>query len=134
MRSSNLKPDEMVLSTIISACGQARNLSYGKAVHYFITENDVVIDTYLQSALITMYASCGSMVMAQQLFANISPRNLVALTAMVSGYSGVGRVEGARLIFNQMDEKDLVCWSAMISGYAESDRSKLLIYLIKCKP
>ncbi|KAH8495755.1 hypothetical protein H0E87_018809 [Populus deltoides] len=122
MKSSNLKPDEMVLTTIISACGRARNLSYGEAIHDFIIENNFVLDTYLQSALLTMYASCGCMEMAQKLFTRISSRNLVVLTAMISGYSRVGRVEDARLIFDQMEEKDLVCWSAMISGYAESDK------------
>ncbi|KAG5236584.1 pentatricopeptide repeat-containing protein [Salix suchowensis] len=122
MRSSNLKPDEMILATILSACGRARNLSYGEAIHDFIIENNVVLDTYLQSALLTMYASCGCMEMAQKLFSRISSRNLVVLTAMISGYSRVGRVEDARLIFDQMEEKDLVCWSAMISGYAESDK------------
>jgi pentatricopeptide repeat protein len=56
MRSSNLKPDEMVLTTIISACGRARNLSYGEAIHDFIIENNFVLDTYLQSALLQAVA------------------------------------------------------------------------------
>ncbi|CAL5395446.1 unnamed protein product [Camellia sinensis] len=122
MKNSYVKPDEMILSTILSACGRAGNLSYGKAIHELIVEKHMLVDPHLQSALITMYASCGSMELAQNLYDQLSQKNVVVSTAMVSGYSKLGNVEAACLIFNQMDEKDLVCWSAMISGYAESDQ------------
>lgn len=116
-----MEPDGMILSTVLSACGRAGNLCYGKAIHNFITENNIVLDSHLQSALVAMYASCGSMDLARQFYNKISPKSLVASTAMVSGYSKLGQIDDARLMFNQMVEKDLICWSAMISGYAESD-------------
>jgi pentatricopeptide repeat protein len=122
MKTSGVEPDEIILTRIVSACTHGRNLSYGKVIHKFITENNIVVDPHLQSALVTMYASFGSMDLAQELFDKMSPKNLVVSTAMVSAYSKLQRVEDARMIFNQMVEKDLVCWSAMISGYAESDR------------
>ncbi|XP_050373849.1 pentatricopeptide repeat-containing protein At4g14820 [Argentina anserina] len=122
MRNSDVKPDEMILSTMLSACGRAGKLSYGKAIHEFIEENDIVVDSHILSALIAMYAGSGSMDLAQKLFEKTSARNFVVATAMVSGYSKVGRVEDARKIFDQIVQKDLVCWSAMISGYAESDQ------------
>lgn len=115
-----MEPDEMVLSTVLSASGHAGNLSYGKAIHELIIQNNVVIDTHLQSALVAMYASCGCMDMAKELFDKMWPKNLVVATAMVSGYSRTGQIDDARMIFDQMVEKDLFFWSAMISGYAES--------------
>lgn len=121
MKMSNVEPDEMVLSKILSACGRAGNLSYGEAVHEFIIDNNVALDAHLQSTLITMYANCGCMDMAKGLFDKVLLKNLVVSTAMVSGYSRAGQVEDARLIFDQMVEKDLICWSAMISGYAENN-------------
>ncbi|KAJ4969134.1 hypothetical protein NE237_015835 [Protea cynaroides] len=121
MKSSGVEPDEMVLATILSACGRAGNLDYGRVIHEYITRKNVTLDSHLQSALITMYSNCGAMDLAQLLFDKMSPKNLVVSTAMVSAYSKLRNVEAARSIFNQMVEKDLVCWSAMISGYAESD-------------
>ncbi|XP_050216416.1 pentatricopeptide repeat-containing protein At4g14820 [Mercurialis annua] len=129
MRRSNVEPDKMVLSTIISACARAGNLSYGKEVHNFLIENDIVLDPHLVSGLISLYASCGCMDMAKELFTNMSSRNLVVSTTMVSGYLKVGKIEDARLIFNQIYEKDLICWSVMISGYAESDQPQEAINL-----
>ncbi|XP_015573496.2 pentatricopeptide repeat-containing protein At4g14820 [Ricinus communis] len=129
MRSSNVEPDKIVLSTIISACARAKNLGYGKEVHDLIIENNFALDSHLESGLISLYAGCGCMDMAKELFTNMSSRNLVVSTTMVSGYLKVGRIEDARLIFNQMDEKDLICWSIMISGYAESDQPQEALHL-----
>ncbi|TXG72074.1 hypothetical protein EZV62_000653 [Acer yangbiense] len=140
MRRSNVEPDEMVLSKILSACARSGNISYGKVIHEFIVDNNVVMDAHLQTALITMYASCGCLDMAKDLFDNMWPKNMVVSTAMISNYSRAGRIEDARLMFDQMVEKDLVSWSAMISGYAESDRPQEALKLfnemqvLKMKP
>ncbi|KAH1075300.1 hypothetical protein J1N35_027628 [Gossypium stocksii] len=122
MKRANIEADKFVLSSILSACGRAGNLDCGKAIHDYIIQKELVIDAHLRCALVTMYASCGCMDMAQQLYDQMIPKNVVVSTAMVSGYSRHGRVKDARLIFDQMVEKDLVSWSAMISGYAESDQ------------
>lgn len=121
MKSSGMEPDERILCSILSACGHAGNLRYGKSIHEFIRDNHLVVDSHLQSALINMYANCGEMDLARQLFDKLSSKHVVVSTAMVSGYAKHGMIEDARAIFDQMIEKDLVCWSAMISGYAESD-------------
>nr|GMD77328.1 pentatricopeptide repeat-containing protein At4g14820 [Ipomoea batatas] len=122
MKSSGVETDERIFTTILSSCARARNLAVGKLIHNFVSENDIAIDSQLQTALVNMYASCGSMDVAQSLYDELSPKNVVASTAMLFGYSKVGRIEAARLIFDQMASRDLVCWSAMISGYAESDQ------------
>ncbi|XP_004298066.1 PREDICTED: pentatricopeptide repeat-containing protein At4g14820-like [Fragaria vesca subsp. vesca] len=124
MKNTDVKPDQMILSAMLSACGRAGKLSYGKAIHDFIEDNNIVVDSHILSALIAVYAGSGSMDLAQKLFDKTSVRNFVVATAMVSGYSKVGRVEDARKIFDQIVQKDLVCWSAMISGYAESDQPR----------
>ncbi|CAA2935391.1 pentatricopeptide repeat-containing At4g14820 [Olea europaea subsp. europaea] len=122
MKSSNVEPDERVFTAILSACARLRNLDAGKLVHGFISENDIVNNSYLQSALINLYSRCGAMDVAQSLYETFTQKNLVVSTAMVSGYSKIGNIEAARSIFDQMVNKDLVSWSAMISGYAESDK------------
>ncbi|KAF5736877.1 pentatricopeptide repeat-containing protein [Tripterygium wilfordii] len=131
MKSSNVEPDGIILSIIISACGRAGNLSYGKEIHEYLKEKHVFLDPYLQSALVTMYANCGRMDTAQELYDRMSPKNLIVSTAMLSGYSKMGQIKMARLIFNHMVDKDMVCWSAMISGYAESDQPQEALNLFK---
>ncbi|KAF8392372.1 hypothetical protein HHK36_022714 [Tetracentron sinense] len=107
MKSSNVEPDVMVLATKLSACGRAENLNSWKATHEYISKKNFKVDPHLQSALITMYSSCGSMDSAQRLFDNMSPKNLVASTAMVCEYSKLGMIKAARSIFDQMVGKGL---------------------------
>ena len=67
-----------------------------------------------------MYANCGAMHLAREVYDQLPSKHMVVSTAMLSGYAKLGMVQDARFIFDRMVEKDLVCWSAMISGYAES--------------
>ncbi|CAI8596655.1 unnamed protein product [Vicia faba] len=60
MKNSGVKPDFVILCTVLSACGHARNLSYGRSIHEFIKDNGLAIDSYLQPALINMYSNCGA--------------------------------------------------------------------------
>ncbi|XP_051152625.1 pentatricopeptide repeat-containing protein At4g14820 [Andrographis paniculata] len=122
MKRSDINPDARLYTTILSACGRAGNLELGKLMHSLISENGIVIDSHLQSALLNMYITSGAMDIAQRMYDSFSKKNVVASTAMISGHSKNGNVEAARIVFNQIDDKDLVCWSAMISGYAESNR------------
>ncbi|KAK6146058.1 hypothetical protein DH2020_019927 [Rehmannia glutinosa] len=122
MKSSDTEPDGRIFTTILSACSRVGNLDIGKLVHGFIAENNILVDSHLQSALLNMYASSGAMDVAQSLYDKLTPKNVVNSTAMICGYSKVGNVEAARSVFDEMIDKDLVCWSAMISGYADSDK------------
>ncbi|XP_020230115.1 pentatricopeptide repeat-containing protein At4g14820 [Cajanus cajan] len=121
MKTSGTEPDAIVLCTVLSACGHAGNLSYGKAIHEFIKDNGLYVDYHLQTALVNMYANCGAMDLAREVYDQLPGKHLIVSTAMLSGYAKLGMVQDARFVFDQMVEKDLVCWSAMISGYAESD-------------
>ncbi|XP_071725456.1 pentatricopeptide repeat-containing protein At4g14820-like [Rutidosis leptorrhynchoides] len=129
MQRSHAKTDSKIFSTVLSACGRAKNLEFGKAFHKFIAKNNVLIDYNMQCALVVMYAGCGSMDMANSLFKNLSPKDLAVSTAIITGYSNAGQIDAARLIFDEMTEKDLVCWSAMISGYAEGSQPQKAICL-----
>ncbi|XP_022974384.1 pentatricopeptide repeat-containing protein At4g14820-like isoform X1 [Cucurbita maxima] len=131
MKRTGLEPDEMILSTILSACARAGNLDFGTKIHEFITKKNIVMDPHLQSALIKMYASYGSTDLAWDLYEKISPKNMVISTAMVSGLAKGGQIGDARYVFDQMVEKDLICWSAMISGYTESDCPQEALVLFK---
>lgn len=122
MKSSGVEPDAVILCTVLSACGHAGNLSYGRAIHEFIKDNGLALGSHLQTALVNMYVNCGAMDLAREMYDELFSKHLVVSTAMLSGFAKLGMVRDARVIFDQMIEKDLVCWSAMISGYAESDQ------------
>jgi pentatricopeptide repeat protein len=131
MKISGFKPDRFVLSIVLSACTRTRNLSMGQALHSYINESGLSLDTHLQNSLIIMYSSCGHMKLAESIYNNSMSPNMVASTSMIFGYAKFGQIETAHRIFDNMPEKDLVSWSALISGYAESNRPDKALDLFK---
>ncbi|KAL6654033.1 hypothetical protein ACP70R_007498 [Stipagrostis hirtigluma subsp. patula] len=122
MKRSGLVPDQLILATVLSACGHTRDLRTGKSIHSYMLVSGILINAHLSSALINFYASCANMYMAEKLYNDMPLKDLVSATAMVFGYAKNGKVEIARSIFDVMPEKDVVSWSAMISGYTESNQ------------
>jgi pentatricopeptide repeat protein len=49
-----------------------------------------------------MYAKCGKVEIARQMFDNISRKNVVSWTAMIGGYAMHGLAEDAHTLFIQM--------------------------------
>lgn len=122
MKNSGVVPDQLILATVLSACGHIRHLRIGKAIHSYMLVSDMLISAHISSALISLYASCANMEMAEKLYNEMPRKDLVSSTAMVSGYARNRKVEIARSIFDGMPEKDVVSWSAMISGYVDSNQ------------
>lgn len=122
MKKSGVVPDQLILATVLSACGHLRHLRTGKVMHSYMVVSNILSNAHLSSALIHLYASCRNMDMAGKLYTMMVRKDLVSSTAMVSGYAKNGKVEIARSIFDAMPEKDVVSWSSMISGYADSNQ------------
>jgi pentatricopeptide repeat protein len=84
MQQQGIKPDKMTFTSVLTACSSPALLEQGKKFHQQIVHAGYNLDVYLQSALVSMYAKCGSMEDAQQVFDQMSERNVVAWTAMIT--------------------------------------------------
>jgi pentatricopeptide repeat protein len=71
-----------------------------------------------------VYAKCGNIDLAHQVFNNISEKNIVSWTSMIAGYGMHGFGEDALLVFNQMQqtgmEPDDVIFIAVLSACSHS--------------
>lgn len=74
MKTSGTEPDAIILCTVLSACGHAGNLSYGKLIHQFTMDNGFRVDSHLQTALVNMYANCGAMDLAREVYDQLPQR------------------------------------------------------------
>ncbi|QHO33714.1 hypothetical protein HN51_027376 [Arachis hypogaea] len=54
-----IRPDNMDMANVLSACAQTRELEHGRIVHDYITRNGIRIDSYLATGLVDLYAKCG---------------------------------------------------------------------------
>jgi len=78
-------------------------LEYGKEVHEDIKRSGFQSDVYVGTALVDMYAKCGSITDARNVFDIMSKRDVVSWNAMIAGYAMHGCGKEAIEIFEQME-------------------------------
>ena len=93
MQVSGVKPDRIVLSSVLSACASLGALDYGIWVQEYIELQGIEWDIHIGTALVDMYAKCGCLEMALQIFNGIPSWNIFTWNALLGGLAmhGHGR-------------------------------------------
>ncbi|XP_057862804.2 pentatricopeptide repeat-containing protein At2g13600 [Cryptomeria japonica] len=120
MQQTGVKPDQFTFATILPACAKLRALEQGIDIHQNIVERGFLSDVVIASALVDMYAKCGNIRKARQLFDKMPGRNVISWNAMIVGYTQNGLFDEASRLFNEMPQPDIISWNAMIAGYAQN--------------
>ncbi|KAH7290027.1 hypothetical protein KP509_30G029200 [Ceratopteris richardii] len=103
MRSGGFIPDVITYTCILKACGIVGSFEWGITIHEDIAGQGFLgKDIMLDTALIDMYAKCGALVRAQQLFEGLSTQDLVSWSALIAGYVQHGRGEAALHCYSRM--------------------------------
>lgn len=117
----NIFPDEMTFSSIISACSQLGDLQFGSWIESCMLRLGIRMDNQLVTALIDMYAKCGSIDEAYQLFNGLRKKDVVSFSAMILGLGINGRAIDAVRLFDDMIEADinpnLHTFSGLLTAY-----------------
>ncbi|XP_039121331.1 pentatricopeptide repeat-containing protein At1g14470-like isoform X1 [Dioscorea cayenensis subsp. rotundata] len=131
MMNSGVRPNETSWVTVISACASKGDLQLARTLVQQLEESRVNLNFYVKTALIDMYAKCGCLEKASEMFATMKDRNSVTWNAMISAYIRGGDVQSARKLFNRMHAKDVISWNTMISGYVQHGQWTRAIELFK---
>nr|KYP70645.1 hypothetical protein KK1_009871 [Cajanus cajan] len=103
MIGEGLVPVEHTLVSVLSACGQLSCLSLGHWIHqYFVDGKRMPLSVTLANAIIDMYAKCGRIDAAAEVFSAMSEKNLVSWNSMISGYAANGQSKQAVEVFDKM--------------------------------
>lgn len=102
MIDEGTKPDEVTMISVISACTGSEDLETGLTIHKYIEENGFGWMVSLCNALIDMYAKCGSMNWAWELFNNMKRKSLITYNSMISACANHGNAEDALYLFSKM--------------------------------
>ncbi|KAI9196051.1 hypothetical protein LWI28_020599 [Acer negundo] len=102
MQASNVKPDEVTMVLCLSACSQLGALDVGIWIHHFIEKKNLYLNVVLGTALVDMYAKCGNITKALQVFHEIPGRNSLTYTAVVGGLAFHGNARDAISYFSEM--------------------------------
>ncbi|XP_057826485.2 pentatricopeptide repeat-containing protein At1g09410, mitochondrial-like [Cryptomeria japonica] len=116
MHVAGVKPNTTTLTSILPACAKMGALEHGMDIHRRVIECGFSSDMIISSALVDMYAKCGRIHKARELFDKMPQRNVVSWTAMIAGYAMHGFREDALKLFELMkpsgtqpDHVSLVC-------------------------
>ncbi|XP_043704874.1 pentatricopeptide repeat-containing protein DOT4, chloroplastic-like [Telopea speciosissima] len=102
LKVEGLKLDKVGLKIVLPACSQLGALRLGKCVHAHVIVSGLSSDTILATAIMDMYAKCGSLGIAERLFNEIPCKDVITWNAMISGYSQVGELEMVLKFFHKM--------------------------------
>ncbi|XP_020109326.1 pentatricopeptide repeat-containing protein At4g14820-like [Ananas comosus] len=102
MEDEMVKPDEVTMNSLMSACAQLTDLQLGRSIHRFIRQQGIKEDLFLGTALIHMYAKCGSLMDAALTFSKMEIKDVYTWTALISGFSVNAHGHEALRLFTQM--------------------------------
>lgn len=115
MLCAQMKPDLVTVTTVLPACSHLAALRHGKEIHGYMIVNRLKkdgdaaehSDTYIDNAIMDMYAKCGSMNDAQLIFDMMSYKDTASWNIMIKGYGMHGYGKKALDMFSDLCEAGL---------------------------
>nr|XP_010931765.2 pentatricopeptide repeat-containing protein At1g08070, chloroplastic [Elaeis guineensis] len=103
MKELGMRPNLAAIVSMLSACSQLGALEQGRQVHAYIERNKMKMDPIIGTALIDMYAKCGCIDKAFEVFDALVPKDVFSWTAMITGLAVNGHGMKALELFAQME-------------------------------
>jgi pentatricopeptide repeat protein len=108
MRSVGISPNTITFIYALKACCNIRAAEKGKEIHAEIVRDGLLKgETLLGTTLIDMYAKCGALIQAQEVFDYLEIRDLVSWNTLIAGYAEEGDSVQVLQCFKQMQNESL---------------------------
>lgn len=105
MVREGIEVNTVTLTTIVTTSADAGLLELGQQVHSRILKSGCLPDVYLSSAMVDMYAKCGTLQGALTFFAQAKTPNVVLWTTMISSLAIHGHGREAIQLFESMQRE-----------------------------
>lgn len=103
-----MRPNEVSLTGVLSACAHAGALEFAKILHGFVEKVGLVWIIPVNNALTDTYSKCGSVDMARLVFQRMpGEKSIVSWTSMIAGLAMQGYGEEALGLFHEMEESGI---------------------------
>ncbi|KAK9291231.1 hypothetical protein L1049_009419 [Liquidambar formosana] len=125
-----LTPNGVTIVSVLQACAQSKDLVLG--MESPVCSRKQNRDGCLScNAFIGLYAKCGSLDYARELFEEMSEKDEVTSGSIISGYMIYGFVDKAMDLFREMEKLGLSTWNAVISGLVQNNRHEEIFELVR---
>ncbi|KAL2550566.1 putative pentatricopeptide repeat-containing protein [Forsythia ovata] len=108
MEAQRLDPDAITIASVLPACGDVSALSQGRRIHEFVETKGLRPNLSVENALIDMYAKCGCLSEAREVFNGMRLRDVVSWTSMMSAYGRSGEGHRAIELFTKIQDLGLI--------------------------
>ncbi|XP_044502109.1 putative pentatricopeptide repeat-containing protein At5g59200, chloroplastic [Mangifera indica] len=102
MQREKVRPNEVTIVCVLSACSQLGALELGKWVHAYMGKYRIKLNQFVGAALINMYSRCGDIDKAALVFREIKERNVITYNSIIAGLAMHGRSIEAIDMFREM--------------------------------
>lgn len=103
MENNGLVPMESTLVCALSACAQSGRMNLGLRIYdYYIKQQLVKLSIILGNAFVDMYAKCGNIRAAREIFDEMPKKDLVSYNSIIVAYASHGHAHKALHLFEQM--------------------------------
>ncbi|PKU75927.1 putative pentatricopeptide repeat-containing protein At3g25970 [Dendrobium catenatum] len=99
--------NQYTLGSVLKSVSCSFQLVIGNQLHSFVVKTGLDRNVFSGSALVDMYAKCGSLSDAHLAFKSIAEPNTVSWNTIISGYAKEGDASTAYLLFCQMEREGL---------------------------
>ncbi|XP_019245387.1 PREDICTED: pentatricopeptide repeat-containing protein At1g06145 [Nicotiana attenuata] len=108
MKSNLITPDEVTMTSVISACAHLGVLDQGQEMHLYVMQKGFDLGVHIGSALIDMYAKCGSLERSLLVFYKLREKNLFCWNSVIDGLAVHGYAEEALAMFSRMEKEKVM--------------------------
>ncbi|KAI5669175.1 hypothetical protein M9H77_19028 [Catharanthus roseus] len=107
MQMKNIKPDSFTMVSVVSAIAELSVLHQAKWIHGFAMRSCLDRNVFVMTALVDMYAKCGSVYTARKLFDMMGEKHVTTWNAMIDGYGTHGFGIEAVELFEEMQKRSV---------------------------
>ncbi|KAH7416131.1 hypothetical protein KP509_14G076900 [Ceratopteris richardii] len=109
MLEDSKHPSSFTFVALLRVCTRKKDLNTGRDLHAGIAKEGLLqSNVFVGNALIDMYAKCGSLREAQEVFDVLPVHNVVTWTALIAGYAFNSQAEEALKYFEKMRHDNVV--------------------------
>ncbi|XP_024968408.1 pentatricopeptide repeat-containing protein At2g03880, mitochondrial-like [Cynara cardunculus var. scolymus] len=104
MQEVGIVPDKISMVTVVNACAKLGAMHKAKHVHDLIRRQYRSLDVILGTAMIDMYAKCGNLESAREIFNGMKEKNVISWSTMIAAYGYHGKGQKALELFPMMSK------------------------------
>ncbi|MCO5601299.1 hypothetical protein L7F22_055418 [Adiantum nelumboides] len=117
----------------LRVCADAKALCKGQEIHAEVVKGSLEGSQLMNSLLVALYAKCGKLLEAQEIFDELIAHDLISWTGLITGYADYGFAEEALRYLKLMQYHkvvpDVIAWSAVIAGFNKQGKSEKALVL-----